>query len=285
MVNRPMLVAFSQERAARLLVNYLQSKQISAEYVSQSGEHTHGVLLLDDEQQQLAQGIVNEFVSNPGDHKYQQAAWQSGESVNLITSSTPFSPRKLLNSLAQVPVTSVVLVLCLVIYLLAAIGIYHPYEWLSIQTLGELADNQQWWRLVGPALIHFSLLHIVFNVLWWWMLGSQIERTFGTVTLLCLFMVSAVLSNVGQLLVSGVNFGGLSGVVYALVGCVWWLGWLRPTWGLSLPKPMIGFLLVWLVIGYADILWVSMANTAHSVGLVCGCLFALALSKMANHQP
>lgn len=282
MAERPMLAAFRQERAARLLVNYLQSKHIGAEYVCQSGEYTHGVLLIDDDQQHRAQTIVNEFVSNPGDHKYQQAAWHSGESVTLTSTTSNFSPGNLLDSLAQVPVTSVVLTVCLLIYLLAAIGIYQPYEWLSIQTLPDLAENQQWWRLFGPALIHFSLLHIVFNLLWWWMLGSQIERQFGKLTLLTLLMLSAVLSNLGQLLVSGINFGGLSGVVYALVGCVWWLGWLRPKWGLFLPKPMIGFLLIWLVIGYADILWVSMANTAHSVGLICGCFFALLLSKIAR---
>jgi GlpG protein len=105
--------------------------------------------------------------------------------------------------------------------------------------------------------------------------------------LLVLFVFSAAASNVAQLVVSGPNFGGLSGVVYALVGCVWWLGWLKPAWGLSLPKPIVGFLLVWLVVGYLDVLPVSMANTAHTVGLICGCLFAWFLvtkTKNADRQ-
>jgi GlpG protein len=147
-----------------------------------------------------------------------------------------------------------------------------------------LLETGQWWRVLGPALLHFSVLHIAFNLLWWWTLGKQIEKTFGFSSLLMLFIFSAAASNVAQLLVSGSNFGGLSGVVYALVGCVWWLGWLKPSWGLSLPKPIIGFLLVWLVVGYLDFLPVHMANTAHTVGLICGCLFAWFLVAKAKNS-
>ena len=39
-------------------------------------------------------------------------------------------------------------------------------------------------------------------------------------------------------------------------------------------KPIIGFLLFWLVLGYVDVLPVNMANTAHLLGLVSGCLLA-----------
>ena len=110
------------------------------------------------------------------------------------------------------------------------------------------------------------------------MIGAQIEKKLGFSTIQMVFTLSAVASNVAQLLVSGPAFGGLSGVVYAVMGFVWWLGWLKPSWGLSLPTSIIGFMLIWLVLGYADILWVSMANTAHTVGLVSGCLLASLLS-------
>jgi GlpG protein len=148
--------------------------------------------------------------------------------------------------------------------------------------LSELSENGEWWRLIGPAFIHYSLLHIVFNLLWWWSLGQQIEARFGRLGLIGLLVFSAALSNLGQLLVSGPNFGGLSGVVYALVGSVWWFGWLKPKWGLGLPKPIIGFMLVWLLIGYMDVLPVNMANTAHSLGLVSGCIFAWLLSTFSS---
>ena len=82
------LLAFEQERIARLLVNYLQSQQIQAEYVRSSADYPHGVKLLNIVQLQLAEQIAQEFIANPQDKKYQQAAWQSGSSVELNHSSS-----------------------------------------------------------------------------------------------------------------------------------------------------------------------------------------------------
>jgi GlpG protein len=81
-------------------------------------------------------------------------------------------------------------------------------------------------------------------------------------------------------MVTGANFGGLSGVVYALVGFVWWFGYLAPEQGLSLAKPIVAFLLFWLVLGFVDLLPVNLANTAHLLGLISGCLLALFTVKV-----
>jgi GlpG protein len=267
------LVAFSKEQPARLLTIYLKEQGIQADYHYSENEHSHSVMLLQSSNQIEAKKLAEEFVLNPNNEKYQTTAWQSGETVNLIPEKS-IAAAKTLYDLKQAPFTSSVLAICLITYLLAMIGITAPYSWLGIQPISLLIENGQWWRLLGPAVIHFSVLHIAFNLLWWWSLGKQIEKIFGLSSLLMLFVFSAVVSNVAQLLVTGPNFGGLSGVVYALVGCVWWLGWLKPSWGISLPKPIVVFLLIWLVVGYLDILPVHMANTAHTVGLICGCLFA-----------
>lgn len=267
------LVAFSKEQPARLLTHYLIEQGIQAQYQKIDTEYSHAVMLSESEDQAKSKAFAEEFVLNPNHEKYQTAAWHSGEGVDLSPDKS-FSVAKTYAGLKSAPFTAVVLVSCLVIYLLAVVGISSPYSWLQIHPIAHLAETNQWWRILGPALIHFSILHITFNLLWWWSLGKQIEKTFGLSSLLMLFVFSAGVSNVAQLLVSGANFGGLSGVVYALVGCVWWLGWLRPNWGISLPKPMVGFLLIWLVVGYLDILPIHMANTAHTVGLVCGCIFA-----------
>ena len=280
------LVTFSKEQPARLLTVYLIEQGIEAEYQHSANDNAHSVMLFESSDQIKAKELAEEFVLNPSNAKYQTAAWETGETVNLIPDKY-FSAAKTLYDLKQAPFTSSVLIICLMIYLLMMVGVSSPYSWLKIQPVAMLLDTGQWWRILGPALIHFSVLHIAFNLLWWWTLGKQIEKTFGFISLLILFVFSATVSNVAQFWVSGPNFGGLSGVVYALVGCVWWLGWLKPSWGLSLPKPLIGFLLVWLVVGYLDVLPVHMANTAHTVGLVCGCLFAWFLvtrAKKANLQ-
>ena len=190
-----------------------------------------------------------------------------------------------MQGLKSTPFMSLVLLICLAVFLLSYLGAFNYIQQvLTIRSLDELVQTNQWWRLFTPAFIHFSVIHIVFNLIWWWVLGSQLERSFGSIALAGIFAIAAISSNIAQLLVSGPNFGGLSGVVYALFGYVWWVGWLRPSWGIGLPNSLVYFLLTWLALGYLDILWVNMANEAHLFGLISGCLMALATHQLAGKQ-
>ncbi len=277
------LIAFNQQSPAHLLANYLTSQQINANVVQHEKEFV--VVLDNNEHIDRAKVIAEDFLANPTNPKYQQAAWDSGKNVQLAPSGNGFALSKIMSDAVKAPFTSVVFVLCAAVYLLSLFGLFAPIaQHLLMQPFSVLAQNHEWWRLLGPAFIHFSALHIIFNLLWWGMLGAKIERTLGISMLLIVFLVSATISNAAQALFSDpvqgnlFLFGGLSGVVYAVMGFVWWLGWLRPGWGLSLPNSIVGFMLVWLVLGYADILWVNMANAAHTAGLISGCLLAATLS-------
>ena len=277
------LIAFNQQSPAHLLANYLTSQHIQAAVVQHDKEFV--VVLDNHDHLDRAKIIADGFLANPTDPKYQQAAWDSGKNVRLAPSGNGFSVGNIIADAVKAPFTSVVFILCVAVYLLSLFGLFAPIaQHLLMQPFSILSQNHEWWRLLGPAFIHFSALHIIFNLLWWGMLGAKIERTLGMSMLLIVFLVSATISNAAQALFSDpvqgnlFLFGGLSGVVYAVMGFVWWLGWLRPSWGLSLPNSIVGFMLVWLVLGYADILWVNMANAAHTAGLISGCLLAGALS-------
>lgn len=268
------LISFQREADAKLLQDYLTSQGLQVIYHQHQGEYGHSLHLLDQQQLDKAQSLIQEFLQRPNDRKYQDAAWHYGQSTQTKL-SLPNA-----GQFIQIPFTSLILFTCMLVFAFASLGWgLEIFSWLRIVPPGDNALGWELWRLLGPALFHFSLLHIVFNLLWWWVLGKEIEKKFGASALAILFLASAVISNLAQYWIAGPNFGGLSGVVYALFGFVWWIGWLRPDWGLGLPKNLVVFLLAWLVIGYADILWVKMANTAHTVGLISGCLIALALVK------
>lgn len=130
-------------------------------------------------------------------------------------------------------------------------------------------DWQQPWRLITPALLHFSPTHLVFNLFWWWYLGGRIELSLSKGALLTLFFVTGVISNTIQLVLSGPQFGGLSGVVYGLLGFCMVMSAKRggPLW---LPPALIFFMVLWLVLGFSNALWVNMANEAHLSGLISG---------------
>jgi len=142
----------------------------------------------------------------------------------------------------------------------------------------------QFWRLVTPIFIHFGVLHLVFNLLWLRDLGSMIERLDGVRRLLVLVLVTGLLSNLGQLYVSGPFFGGMSGVVYALLGYVWMRSRFNPGSGFVLQSQTVLIMLGWFVACIAGLIK-NVANTAHGVGLVLGILWGFAAAQAWRRRP
>ncbi|WP_448556431.1 rhomboid family intramembrane serine protease GlpG [Thalassotalea montiporae] len=271
------LVKVDQQAIGQLFVDYLRSLEIPAKLVEQ--DHAHWICVAANQVEQAKQ-LFNEFALQPYHPRYQQAAQQHNGAQTSMPSHA-FSGVKQQFFAQAGPFTLIVFGACWLVYILANLGLGRDL-FSSLSFYSQL-DAQRLvtepWRLIGPAFLHFSLLHIAFNTLWWWQLGGAIERIFGRWQIVNLFLLSAIASNVGQFIVSGPNFGGLSGVVYAVVGFAWFAGWLMPERGIGLSKSIVGFLLIWLLLGFVDVLPINMANTAHLVGLVVGCAMAWLIAK------
>ena len=148
---------------------------------------------------------------------------------------------------------------------------------------GSLASGE-YWRLITPIFLHFGLVHLVFNCLWLSMLGSRIEQLTSSLHLISLVLLSGAISNMAQFIWSGsFYFGGMSGVVYALLGYIWIKQKIVPHPLLQLPPGIVGCMLCWLLgcrTGILDLLMgVGVANAAHLgglvVGMLLGCIFGL----------
>jgi GlpG protein len=268
------LVKVTQHNIALLFCNYLKSVAVQAQV---QNEEAGFVIYCQGDKYDFAQQAFEQFIADPDQAKYQQAAWQSGDVADINSNSPALLTSLKTQFLSHAGiVTLVVFSLCWLVFVASNLGwgntIFHYlqfYPQLSVDAVLQAPH-----RLLGPAFLHFSWLHIVFNTMWWWQLGGSVEQITGKFSLINLLLVSALVSNVGQFFVDGPNFGGLSGVVYALVGYVWWMGWLMPEKGLSLPKPIIGFMLFWLLLGYTSLMPINVANTAHLLGLLSGCIMA-----------
>ncbi len=140
--------------------------------------------------------------------------------------------------------------------------------------------ENQWWRLISPMFIHFSFAHLAFNCLWIYILGEKIERVDNSITFLMLIIFSSICSNYLQFLWTGSSlFGGLSGVIYGLIGYCMILEMDANYDRYKLPSGLYLFMIVWLILGFLGILELfgfgSVANFAHLGGLVSGILFAI----------
>jgi len=164
------------------------------------------------------------------------------------------------------------------------------YEWFSLaDRLNALLDTLskgQIWRLITPDFLHFSWTHIIFNSVMLWFLGSQIEFIDGRTRLLVLALVASLLSNGLQYLVTGPLFGGLSGVVYAILGYCWLSQRRLPRF--QFPPALITFALAWMVLGFTPLPNMlgmgNMANEAHLGGFVAGLLVAVVWPPPARRR-
>lgn len=162
-------------------------------------------------------------------------------------------------------------------------------EYLYFTPLLPALGDGQWWRLVSPMLLHFGVLHLAMNGMWYWELGKRIELRQGPWMLLSLTLLFSLVSNLAQHLTSGPSlFGGLSGVLYGLLGHVWLYQKLAPNPQFSLPRGVLAMMLIWLLVCLSGVVgqlgFGQIANAAHVGGLLIGCLTGLLGGWLARRK-
>ncbi|MEL0628360.1 rhomboid family intramembrane serine protease GlpG [Psychromonas aquatilis] len=273
------LHSFEQLRLAQALSDYLNTQKIKNS-VQDDGVY-HQIMLENEKHMEQAQCELAKFLDNPNQSKYLSASWESGQ-INKSTEPLSTYNANLLTTFKRHGgvITHSVFILCLAIYAFTALGLFNPIHSVFAFFVTQPFDLMQSWRFITPAFLHFSLLHIVFNLLWWWQLAGLVEKRQGRQRLLILFIFSAMASNLAQFFLVGPYFGGLSGVVYALAGYCWLFGKLDKTSPVNLNNTIFIFLLGWLVLGFVNLLPANVANYAHLVGLLAGLLLAATCYKL-----
>ena len=170
------------------------------------------------------------------------------------------------------------------------------YDWLLLKLTGEnpfFAEGEMFqkiregeiWRLFSPAVLHVGLLHLLFNMIWAWILSRPIERKIGALRLLLLVLFVGIGSNTAQYLMGGPFFLGYSGVVMGLAGFTWVREKMAPWEGYPLQRSTMIFLLVFVgamcliqIMSFGIQLFTTIkfspniANTAHITGALLGAL-------------
>jgi len=189
----------------------------------------------------------------------------------------------------QMPVCSTLIAISCVIAVVSRAGDdRHIVAWLTFvdlfpdqQSTSRFPGlvNGQLWRLISPIFIHFGVMHLVFNMLWLKDLGGVIERRWSSDTLLFLVIIIGIIANGAQYMVNwdarhGIEYwnvlsGGMSGVVYGLLGYVWIRSRRDPRAGFTINPMTLWMMGGWLVLCMTGMLG-YIANTGHVVGLIVG---------------
>lgn len=241
------------------------------------------------------EGDINEIWVAPNVNPEQIEAlfamWRRGEDLSQYRIVQPPSNQASILQIARRAWLSVsLIVISALVTLLIGLGSNFEYmQWFTItellqrgediytQPLLHSLESFQLWRFISPIFMHFSVIHILFNCLWIWVIATRMEIIQGRIALLALVLLSGVISNVAQFYISGPLFGGLSGVVYALLGYSWLWDRQNPHRAFGMPPAIMGFMVLMLALGYTGAFEAlglgAIANTAHLAGLIAGLAF------------
>jgi len=217
--------------------------------------------------------------------------WQSGNLENTLSTE---SESKSIVRLAHKPAPLTLLLIFFGFTGAALVGFgwefIHPFTFWDSSRVTYLPfmgfnpwtdiQNGQIWRLMTPVFLHFGPVHIIFNALWIWYLGTMLELNQGRVTTLILVLVIGIISNSAQAYASeGIIFGGLSGVVHGLFAYCWLWGKMNENSSIQIPNALfiiITLLMLLSPFGIFDIIVGSeIADTAHISGYITGIVCAL----------
>ncbi len=258
----------------------------------------------DENRMDEAAGYLHQFVQNPDDPLFTKAthvavvrrqreeAREAPRRTRIIDARTAFYRPPVPRGI----VTIALMAISIVVFLLTKQG----YDTRAIQPLAitqfqetdhsvyyrdglpEIREGQVW-RLVTPIFIHFGFLHILFNM---WVLmdfGSIIEARKGKLRFLLLVLVTAILSNLAQYVVSGPTFGGMSGVLFGLLAYMWMQGKFNPASELALHPQTVTLMIAWFVLCLVGII-PNVANGAHAAGAAVGAAWGYLSARWATRR-
>ena len=211
------------------------------------------------------------------------AHWQQGTIDELPAQPTQPGNFPWLLTVFRTPCSSLALILLVFFYAWMSFSSdWHPWLisgadlWPQQRFDWQVYIGLGFWELWRPVLLHFSLVHLLFNGLWWWILARRIEMRDGILPLLGLLLICGWLGNAVQWWYAGPAFGGLSGVTMGLLG---WIGVRVRRIPYNLPAMLLPVMVGWLLLTLAaDTVIPGLTGTAHGAhfgGLLTGMILGL----------
>ena len=288
-----MIGKLESERLARRISDHLLVSGIENE-VAASSEGGFAVWVIEDRELERAADMLQAFRADPDGEAYRRSEAEA-ERRRAATQSKDAQPdrrrddaRKTFyrQALGSTPWVSTTLgALAIAVAAATKLGevdaALRPFTITAYEVVGDHiryltglpeVRSGDVWRLFTPVLIHFGALHLIFNLLWLADLGWKVERRRGSLYFAALALAIAIPSNLAQYLVSGPAFGGLSGLVFGLVGYVWTRNQCAGRTEYPFSNQTLVWLLIWFgmcTLGIAG----HIANWAHGVGLAVGALW------------
>lgn len=199
---------------------------------------------------------------------------------------------------ARLPVTASLIAAHVLVYLAvsalaASAGV--PWNIALVNQIGEVINDGalvpeavaqgQAWRLLTSIFLHSGLIHLAFNMVALYFLGTFAESAFGRWRFFALYVLSGLSGGLAYLYFGGFSEPavGASGAIFGLLGSI--LGYALRRGTFSWQNPVIRQLLILLAINvYLGVSIDNISNTAHMGGLAGGFAFGWLMAPTVYSQ-
>jgi GlpG protein len=159
-----------------------------------------------------------------------------------------------------------------------------PSEPLSFDApLFEKIREGELWRVITPCFLHSDIFHLLFNMIWLIVLGKQIEQRMKPLRYVLFILITGIVTNTAQYLMTGSDFLGISGVLCAMLSFIW-VRQRKAAWeGYRMDRSTFAMMGAFIVMMFAIQVFyffmevqglstdfMRIANTAHLSGIAIG---------------
>ena len=292
-------------------VAYLLTLDIHAHVEPNLAQDEWDIWIRDEDRLEIAKQEYTLFLASPEDAKYRQAIDQAKTILKEKKQKSSERQKNIHYPTSRVnsslfggslpPLTLTLIILCVFLGLVTEFSQPGSKNWLGNFVKKQLMfvdmslylksgdaaaslKNGELWRILTPAFLHGSPIHLLFNMLSLASLGRLTERLEGIGRYALIILLIAIGSHLFQGLMptkwfGSPNFVGISGVIFGLLGYMGTKTTLRPDLGFQLPVQtyvMVAFILVLGFSGGTKDL--QLANLAHLGGLVAGVAIGFVMS-------
>lgn len=131
-----------------------------------------------------------------------------------------------------------------------------------------------WWQLITAIFVHVTLLHLVLNLFYLYLIGIAFERSYGSKFFIITFIVSGISGNIMSLALGPmVVTAGASGAIFGLIGAMTMIT--RARYEIKLRDALIALFLLLAI----NSMWQGVNSLAHLGGLIAGIVLGIAYDR------
>ncbi|EKN66272.1 serine protease of Rhomboid family, contains TPR repeats [Neobacillus bataviensis LMG 21833] len=94
--------------------------------------------------------------------------------------------------------------------------------------VNQLILGGEWWRFITPIFLHIGFVHLAMNTLALYFLGTTVEKIFGSVRFLLIYLFAGVMGVIASFIFSSTLSAGASGAIYGCFGALLYFGVIYP---------------------------------------------------------